>query len=333
MALGNPFGTSARDSQPSLSLGVISALHRIAKKPGRRLYADAVQTDAALNPGNSGGALLDMQGRLIGINGMIRTPSRSNAGVGFAIPVNLIKLVLADMKKGKNIYWGLTGLDFKAVDSDRQKKLGAPAVEIGKIIKKGPAAAIAKKYGLKKGDVLLEIDGRKITNPTQVLNALYYHPAGSKVTFKFKHDKGGITTFELTTVDYIPTLKAESRKAIGLLLAKKYQQSYDLYKALIKEYPGEKLNLYNMACACSLMKKKKEAIDYLRRSMKATGFISLKHIKTDPDLENIRKEKGYLDLIKEYEKKVEEEKKKKAKEEDKKAKEEEKTFPGPEPKP
>lgn len=92
VAIGNPFGQAG-----TLTVGVISALGRIIESPDGRFIGEAIQTDAAINPGNSGGPLLDLQGRVIGITSQIVSPSRANAGIGFAVPVNTVQRVVPQL--------------------------------------------------------------------------------------------------------------------------------------------------------------------------------------------------------------------------------------------
>ncbi len=92
VAIGNPFGL-----EQSVSFGVISSLGRIIQSPDNRFIGEAIQTDAAINPGNSGGPLLDLEGRVIGVNAQILSPSQANAGIGFAIPAQLVKRVVPQL--------------------------------------------------------------------------------------------------------------------------------------------------------------------------------------------------------------------------------------------
>ncbi|MGC9468211.1 MAG: S1C family serine protease [Anaerolineae bacterium] len=92
VAIGNPFGL-----EQSLSFGVISSLGRIIESPNERFIGEVIQTDAAINPGNSGGPLLDLEGRVIGVNAQIVSPSRANAGIGFAIPAQIVERVVPEL--------------------------------------------------------------------------------------------------------------------------------------------------------------------------------------------------------------------------------------------
>lgn len=98
LAFGNPFGTASKSAQPSVTFGVISGLRRNMRVEGGRLYRDLIQTDAAINIGNNGGPLVDLTGRVIGLNTLIVTSSGASTGVGFAIPIDYIKERLDDLR-------------------------------------------------------------------------------------------------------------------------------------------------------------------------------------------------------------------------------------------
>ncbi len=96
IALGNPYGFLLNDSKPSVSVGVISAVNRnFAARQDKHEYKSMIQTDAAINPGNSGGPLVNINGEVVGINTFIFSESGGNIGIGFAIPINSVKTILA----------------------------------------------------------------------------------------------------------------------------------------------------------------------------------------------------------------------------------------------
>lgn len=98
LAFGNPFGTASKSAQPSVTFGVISGLQRNIRVERGRFYADLIQTDAAINVGNNGGPLVDMTGRVIGLNTLIVTSAGASTGVGFAIPVDSVREILDDLR-------------------------------------------------------------------------------------------------------------------------------------------------------------------------------------------------------------------------------------------
>ena len=158
LAVGNPFGVGQTVTQ-----GIVSALART--QVGVTDYQFFIQTDAAINPGNSGGALVDIDGRLIGVNTAIFSQSGGSHGIGFAIPVNMVKIVIASAKSGnKAVKRPWFGARLQTVSSDLVEglKLDRPTgALVASVIEKGPAA----EAGLKTGDVILAVDGVTIDDP------------------------------------------------------------------------------------------------------------------------------------------------------------------------
>lgn len=158
LAIGNPFGVGQTVTQ-----GIVSGLART--NVGVSDYGYFIQTDAAINPGNSGGALVDMAGRLVGINAAIFSQSGGSVGIGFAIPANMVKAVVDSAKAGaKTIRRPYLGASLQAVTQEIADGLGLDR-PIGALVSavrdKGPAA----EAGLKRGDVVLDVDGRPIDDP------------------------------------------------------------------------------------------------------------------------------------------------------------------------
>ncbi len=158
-AIGNPFGLSR-----TLTQGLVSALDRELPTTGYREVAGVIQTDAAINPGNSGGPLLDSAGRLIGVNTAIRSASGSSAGVGFAIPVDLVnRLVPALITRGRA---PLPGIGFQAVDPQLVARSGVSGVVLERVVPGGPLAQagvqpLNRKSG-ELGDVIVGANGKPV---------------------------------------------------------------------------------------------------------------------------------------------------------------------------
>ncbi len=155
LAVGNPFGLGH-----TVTMGIVSAKGR-GLNPNQ--YEDFIQTDAAINPGNSGGALLDFQGRLVGINTAIFSRTGGYQGIGFAIPVNMVKNVMSGLLKSGRVIRGYLGIRIDTVDNALAKALGlkrAGGVLIRSIEHRSPA----EKGGLKAGDVVLELAGKRMPN-------------------------------------------------------------------------------------------------------------------------------------------------------------------------
>ncbi|MET3559947.1 Do/DeqQ family serine protease [Bartonella japonica] len=158
LAIGNPFGVGQ-----TVTSGIVSAQART--RVGISDFDFFIQTDAAINPGNSGGALIDMKGHLIGINTAIYSRSGGSVGIGFAIPANLVKVMLDTVKNGgKYFVPPYIGASFQNVTPDIASGLGLEhpyGALVIEIIKDSPAA----KAGLKVGDVVLSMQGARIDNP------------------------------------------------------------------------------------------------------------------------------------------------------------------------
>jgi len=153
VAMGNPFGLQA-----TVTTGVVSALRRTLRATTGRLIEDIIQTDAALNPGNSGGALLDSRARVIGVNTAIIAGANAT---GFAVPINTAKRVIPDlMREGRVVrgYLGLAGqtVPFPKAAAARYGLAFPAGVQIVQIVPEGPA----EKAGLRVGDVMLSVDGK-----------------------------------------------------------------------------------------------------------------------------------------------------------------------------
>ena len=157
LAIGDPFGVGQ-----TVTSGIVSALART--QVGISDYQFFIQTDAAINPGNSGGALVDMDGRLIGINTAIFSQSGGSHGIGFAIPSNLVRLVVQSALTGGKVQRPWLGAALQSVTPDIAESLGLAAPSgalVAKVHAKGPAA----KAGLKAGDVVVSVDDKPVQDP------------------------------------------------------------------------------------------------------------------------------------------------------------------------
>jgi putative serine protease PepD len=167
IAIGSPFGL-----QGSLTTGVISALGRPIQAPNGFQISGALQTDAAINPGNSGGPLLDASGEVIGINAQIETSSgtRSNSGVGFAIPIDTAKQAIPALERGERIRRAYLGVS----TSDTATGSGAT---IATVIQGGPA----DRAGLRQGDRIVKVGGQDITDSDDVATGISGRRPGDQV--------------------------------------------------------------------------------------------------------------------------------------------------------
>ena len=160
MAIGNPFGLGQ-----TVTFGVVSALGRTGL--GIEGYEDFIQTDAAVNPGNSGGALVDIDGRLVGVNTAIVGPSGGNVGIGFAIPVNMAREVADQLSRFGKVTRGQLGVGVSDHPAAMPLALQSET-PAGAMITSVAAGSAAEKAGVKPGDVILAIDGGRIVSAGQL---------------------------------------------------------------------------------------------------------------------------------------------------------------------
>ena len=180
LAVGNPFGVGQ-----TVTTGIVSALART--HVGVSDYQFFIQTDAAINPGNSGGALVTMDGKLAGINSAIYSQSGGSVGIGFAIPANMVRLVVDAARDGGHIKRPWLGAQLQAVDKEMADSLGLDRPGGGiirDIYPDGPAA----KAGLKVGDVIRSVDGRDVVDPAAVRYRFATKGLGGTVTVSYVRD-------------------------------------------------------------------------------------------------------------------------------------------------
>ena len=155
LAIGNPFGL-----QHTVTSGIVSALGRTGLN--RDSYEDFIQTDASINPGNSGGALVNLRGELVGINSAILSRTGGNIGIGFAIPVNMVKNVMADLIKYGEVKRGLLGVNIYTLTPDLLQAVGAPPDTQGALVSQVVAGSAADKAGIKIKDIITSVNGENI---------------------------------------------------------------------------------------------------------------------------------------------------------------------------
>ncbi len=193
LAIGNPFGVGQ-----SVSMGIISALGRGGF--GITAYEDFIQTDAALNLGNSGGALVDAEGRLIGINQSIVSGSGANAGVGFAIPVNQARTVLERLAKDGKIARGYLGVKPQELNRGLARQFAVPD-QNGALVADVFPDTPAEKAGIKQGDVIVEVNGKEINDDRHLRLTVSQLAPGTKVTVKALR-RGAEKTFAVTLGEF-----------------------------------------------------------------------------------------------------------------------------------
>jgi serine protease Do len=188
MAVGNPFGIGQ-----TVTMGIVSALGRGGM--GIEDYEDFIQTDASINPGNSGGALVDMEGRLVGINTAILSRSGGNQGVGFAVPVNLVRHVMDELVKSGKVSRGYLGVMIQDVTPELAKTFNLKETT-GALIGEVTEDSAAAEAGLKPGDVITEFNGKKIRDGRSLRNNAGLLSPGTKTDVKVLRD-GKERTFKV----------------------------------------------------------------------------------------------------------------------------------------
>jgi S1-C subfamily serine protease len=203
-AIGNPFGLSG-----TMTVGIISAIRSVRSPEGGVPIENAIQTDAAINPGNSGGPLLNSQGEVIGINSMIaQNGAEQNAGIGFAIPIDTAKAVLADIQKYGHARRPSLGVTTLPIGPDLAEQMGLPA-QYGLLIEATVPGGAADRAGLHGGnqvaylgniqistggDLIIGIDGQEITNSQDISEIMNQHQPGDTVTVTFFRGRRKMTT-------------------------------------------------------------------------------------------------------------------------------------------
>jgi Do/DeqQ family serine protease len=173
VAIGNPFGLSH-----TVTAGIVSALGRTGIHPHG--FEDFIQTDASINPGNSGGALVNLNGELIGINSAILSKDGGNIGIGFAIPVNMVKAVMGQLITYGEVQRGIVGIKLRDLTPEAAEALqlvNARGVEISEV---APGSA-ADRAGVKVGDVAVAMNGVSLESAAQLRNALGLLRVGQSV--------------------------------------------------------------------------------------------------------------------------------------------------------
>ncbi len=189
IAMGNPFGLFEISDKPTVTVGVVSATGMNLNSQDGRYYRGMIQTDASINSGNSGGPLLNSIGEVIGINAVIYTPNQGSIGLGFAIPINRVKGILAELKKNGKIernFW--TGLEIQAVDARVARYFGLDNTE-GVIVSDVKRNSPAEHSGFKVGDIILEVNGERIINDDTITALVNDAKAGDILKMKILRDK------------------------------------------------------------------------------------------------------------------------------------------------
>ena len=164
LAIGNPFGVGQ-----TVTMGIISALGR--SHLGINTFENYIQTDAAINPGNSGGALVDVAGNLVGVNTAIFSRSGGNLGIGFAIPISIVRQVMREIISHGAVTRGWVGIEVQEITPEIAESFGLKSTDgalIAGVLRNGPA----DRAGIRPGDVLIAVGGKPVKDSSSLLNLI-----------------------------------------------------------------------------------------------------------------------------------------------------------------
>ncbi len=173
VAIGNPFGLGQ-----TVTSGIVSALGRSGL--GIEGYEDFIQTDASINPGNSGGALVNLHGQLIGINTAILAPGGGNIGIGFAVPINMARRVMEQIVAYGTVHRGRIGISTQDLSVELASALHTDRSQ-GALIADVSRNSPAEEAGVRKGDVVVAVDGAPVHSAAQLRNKIGLTPVGQQV--------------------------------------------------------------------------------------------------------------------------------------------------------
>ena len=189
IAFGNPFGLFDISDKPTITVGVVSATQMNLRSQEGRVYRGMIQTDAAINSGNSGGPLVNSLGEVIGVNAVIYTPNQGSIGLGFAIPINRVKAVVAQLRKSGKIereFW--TGLEVQNVDTRVARYFGLDKAE-GVIVSDVKQNSPAGRAGFRVGDILTAVNNERIDDESSLVGIIDDAKVGDTLRFKVLRDR------------------------------------------------------------------------------------------------------------------------------------------------
>jgi len=180
MAIGNPFGL-----EQTVTTGIVSAKERFI---GAGRYDDFIQTDASINPGNSGGPLIDSRGAVIGINTAIFSETGGSVGIGFAIPINLAKTVLLQLRETGQVVRGWLGVSVRPVTPTDVQGAGLPERK-GVVVEGVASGSPAERAGLRKGDIIVAVGDQPVGGPPELTRRIATTPPGTRVQLTVVRDR------------------------------------------------------------------------------------------------------------------------------------------------
>jgi Do/DeqQ family serine protease len=186
LAVGNPFQLSG-----TVTLGIVSTVNRPGEQVGA--YSDFIQTDAAINQGNSGGALVNSRGELVGINTMIYSETGGNIGIGFAIPANIARRIMDDLRQHGQVTWGSLGrVHWQTVTRSQARRYGLGDVD-GVLAVRLWDDSSAYRAGLRPGDIVVAMNGEAVTDADQLSRSIIASEVGARARLEIVRDGRRLT--------------------------------------------------------------------------------------------------------------------------------------------
>jgi S1-C subfamily serine protease len=182
IAIGNPFGLDR-----TVTAGIVSALQRQIEAPNGFSISDVIQTDAAINPGNSGGPLIDAEGAVIGVNSQIESSSGGNVGIGFAVPIDTAREVVEQLLEDGSVSHAYLGISGATVDASVADRLDLE-VEAGALVDEVVPGSPAADAGLRRRDIVTEVDGARIGSMDEVISAVNGADPGDRLELTVERD-------------------------------------------------------------------------------------------------------------------------------------------------
>lgn len=202
LAIGNPFGVGQ-----TVTMGIVSALGR--SQLGINTFENYIQTDAAINPGNSGGALVDGSGNLVGVNTAIFSRSGGNLGIGFAIPVSIVRQVMQDIIAHGAVTRGWVGIEVQEISPEIAESFALKTTRgalIAGVLRRGPA----DRAGIRPGDVLIAVNDKPVTDSASLLNLIAALPPGKQVPLRLVRESSEMQL--MVTVEKRPPMRRNAQK-------------------------------------------------------------------------------------------------------------------------
>ena len=286
-AIGNPLGVGL-----TVTSGIVSATGRSIGIYGADGYEDFIQTDAAVNQGNSGGALVDIEGRLIGVNSAIVSRSGGSVGLGFAIPTNLATNITQQLTENGEVRRGLIGVRISDLDPRVAEAMGVAGTK-GVLIEQVDEGLAAEKAGLRHGDIITQINNRKILDVSDLRLEISKAAPGQKVKIIALRN-GEAKTYQVAVEDPSKIAATGSELLPGIeaiVINEQAKQTYQLPQnvrglVVTKTAPGSPFSQYLSEGVCILQVNQQEATSVAQvRSVLTTNGNNLFYVYKDGNLQ------------------------------------------------